>query len=180
MCTVCVCAALPPSLLFRNCRRPTREPCLRRRVSLSRRPTPRAVSRSSSLRTAGVLSRSNPTALAPRSPQTPLFAVSRRSPHTASSHSQVVTCGADTFVKVFDADNIGAEPRTIEHHDAAINTIAINPKVRCRLVLSARCPIAAVPGSVLGGPHLHSCDRPLAPWCTRREITSPPARSLTS
>ena len=31
-------------------------------------------------------------------------------------------------MKVFDADNLAAEPRTIEHHDAAITSLAIDPK----------------------------------------------------
>ena len=39
-----------------------------------------------------------------------------------------MTCGADTHVKIFDADNIGAEPRTIEHHDSPVTTLAINAK----------------------------------------------------
>ena len=41
----------------------------------------------------------------------------------------IITAGADTYVKIFDADKIfTAEPRTIEHHDAAITTIALNRK----------------------------------------------------
>eukprot|EP00900_Chrysochromulina_parva_P026607 jgi/Chrpa1/8580/Chrysochromulina_OHIO_Genome00019003-RA len=40
----------------------------------------------------------------------------------------VLTAGADTFVKVFDADNLTAEPRTIEHHDDAVTALAIDPK----------------------------------------------------
>ena len=41
----------------------------------------------------------------------------------------MLTSGADTLVKIIDVDNLAAEPRTVEHHDAAINTLAINPKV---------------------------------------------------
>ena len=51
------------------------------------------------------------------------------------TRSHILTSGADTFVKIFEADNIATEPRTIEHHDAAINTMAISPKVCCMLQL---------------------------------------------
>ena len=44
------------------------------------------------------------------------------------ARSQIVTCGADTFVKVFEADNLAAEPRTIEHHDSPVTTLAIHRK----------------------------------------------------
>ena len=40
-----------------------------------------------------------------------------------------MTCGADTFVKIFETENLNAEPRTLEHHDAAITTLAVNSKV---------------------------------------------------
>ena len=43
----------------------------------------------------------------------------------ACAHSQILTCGADTFVKIFDPDNLSAEPRTIEHHDSPVTTLAI-------------------------------------------------------
>lgn len=42
--------------------------------------------------------------------------------------SQIITCGSDTFVKIFDADNLAAEPRTIEHHDSPVTTLAIDRK----------------------------------------------------
>ena len=42
--------------------------------------------------------------------------------------TQIITCGADTFVKIFDPDNLAAEPRTIEHHDSPVTTLAINKK----------------------------------------------------
>ena len=41
---------------------------------------------------------------------------------------QLVTCGADTFVKIFEADNLNSEPRTVEHHDDAVTALAISPK----------------------------------------------------
>ena len=48
--------------------------------------------------------------------------------HLSLSRRYVLTAGADTFVKVFDADNLTAEPRTIEHHDDAVTALAIDPK----------------------------------------------------
>jgi WD40 repeat protein len=50
-------------------------------------------------------------------------------PPDALANRQILTCGADTFVKVFDTDNFAAEPRTIEHHDSPVTTLAINKKV---------------------------------------------------
>ena len=41
---------------------------------------------------------------------------------------QILTAGADTFVKIFETANLNAEPRTLEHHDAAISTMAVNNK----------------------------------------------------
>lgn len=41
---------------------------------------------------------------------------------------QLITSGADTLVKIFDADNFNAEPRNIEHHEEAITTLAVNAK----------------------------------------------------
>jgi hypothetical protein len=44
-------------------------------------------------------------------------------------HRQLITAGADTLVKIFDANNFNAEPRNIEHHEDAINALDINAKV---------------------------------------------------
>ena len=42
---------------------------------------------------------------------------------------QVITSGADTLVKIFDASDFNAEPRNIEdQHEEAITTLAINAK----------------------------------------------------
>ena len=42
---------------------------------------------------------------------------------------QLITSGADTLVKIFDAGDFNAEPRNVEgHHDDAVTTLAINAK----------------------------------------------------
>ena len=51
-----------------------------------------------------------------------------RPPTRARRRRHILTCGEDTFVKIFEAANLNAEPRTVEHHDAAVTTLAINSK----------------------------------------------------
>ena len=51
-------------------------------------------------------------------------------------HRHILTCGEDTFVKIFAADDLDSEPRTLEHHDSPVTAIAIDRKVRP----TARCP----------------------------------------
>ena len=39
--------------------------------------------------------------------------------------SRILTCGVDTFVKIFDVDNPAAEPRTINYHQSPVTALAI-------------------------------------------------------
>ena len=91
---------------------------------MSRRRTPKAAVRLSSRPTDGPL-RSSAAARAPL-PRHPAQPPSL--PSALSLRRQILTAGADTFIKVFDADNLAAEPRTVEYHDAAITSLAIDPK----------------------------------------------------
>ena len=50
----------------------------------------------------------------------------------AAAHRHILTCGEDTFVKIFEAENLSAEPRTLEHHDAPVTALAIDRKARRR------------------------------------------------
>ena len=42
--------------------------------------------------------------------------------------TQIITCGRRHVCEIFDPDNLAAEPRTIEHHDSPVTTLAINKK----------------------------------------------------
>eukprot|EP00965_Chrysotila_dentata_P112873 3729338-Pleurochrysis_carterae.AAC.3 len=44
--------------------------------------------------------------------------------------AQIVTGGEDTLIKIFQAEDLDAEPRTIEHHEAPITALAIDRKAR--------------------------------------------------
>lgn len=51
-----------------------------------------------------------------------------------AARRHILTCGEDTFVKIFESDNVDAEPRTLEHHDAPVTTLAIDGKVSGALI----------------------------------------------
>ena len=48
--------------------------------------------------------------------------------HASAQIRHLLTCGQDTLVKVFDADNFSAEPRTIDHHESPVTSIAVDRK----------------------------------------------------
>jgi hypothetical protein len=59
--------------------------------------------------------------------------------------SHILTCGEDTFVKIFKSDNVDAEPCTLEDHDAPVTALAIDGKVSERAVLAAACSAQSPP-----------------------------------
>lgn len=48
-----------------------------------------------------------------------------------SIYRSIITCGADTLLKIFDTENFNAEPRTVEYHQTAVTALATHPKVYC-------------------------------------------------
>lgn len=55
----------------------------------------------------------------------------------------IVTCGEDTFVKIFEAEELSAEPRTLEIHDAPVTALAMDRK-GARVVTGTDAHIASV------------------------------------
>lgn len=115
----------PLSLNYIQFARP--RPCRRTRACTSRWRTPRARARSASRRTAGVCTSTAPSArLSP-----PLSRRQLTAPAALRASSRnILTCGEDTFVKVFETDDLNAEPRTHEHAASAVTALAIDSKVR--------------------------------------------------
>jgi WD40 repeat protein len=69
----------------------------------------------------------------------------------ASDGSEIVTCGADNLVKIFDINNFAAEPRNVEYHDSPVTTIAVNSKVRAIAARAAQAGVIDVRPCALAG-----------------------------